>query len=172
MPYPTESRALRWFAATALGVLLGLLIAIAWTFDLLDRRSAQPPEISNEFTGFTGVARRRRREPPRVKSEQFAARCAAPSPVYVYELARTPSYFVVVLAKSVVDRDGVADSLAKRYELMSDGYESSKRGFVAALRPSALSKLRCEPAVASIEEDRTVRDDPAAVQPGLPSRSP
>jgi hypothetical protein len=68
------------------------------------------------------------------------------------------SAFVVILATSVKAPSTIADSLARSYGAESGGYDPSKRGFVAALSHRAVSGLRCEPAVASIEEDATIRD--------------
>jgi hypothetical protein len=138
-----------------------LLLAGAWQLGLLPRRAPRtPPTVS----GFATLPLPRRDEPLRVRSELFRAACTNPAPVLVYDESDHPgpseaTAFVVILATSVKTPSTIADSLARYYGAESDGYDPSKRGFVATLSRRAVSGLRCEPAVASIEEDATIRDE-------------
>jgi hypothetical protein len=142
-------------------LLVLLALAAAWKLGMLDRGIAEDPALES---GMTSLSPRRQTEPPRIKSTQFRAACAAPAPVYVYESDRTPAAFLVLLAKPRPDPEPasdparVADSLARHYELRSSKYDGSVHGFVVeAAGPGIVSRLRCEPAVSALEESAISR---------------
>ncbi|MGH7630816.1 MAG: hypothetical protein ACREOF_15800 [Gemmatimonadales bacterium] len=129
-------------------------LAAAWKLDLLDRAA---PWAESLESGLTSVKPRRQVEPPRVRSSRFGAPCKTPAPVYVYAPDETPSAFLVLLANPVSDPSRVADSLAAHHGLRSDKYDASLHGFgVYGADPGVVSRLRCEPAVSSLEESPSV----------------
>ncbi len=135
-------------------VVVAFALAAAWKLGFLDRAAPERPSLDS---GLTSVKPRRQTEPPRIKSSRFGAPCTAAAPVYVYAPDGTPSAFRVLLANPVSDPSRVADSLAARYGLRSDGYDASRHGFgVYEASPGVVSKLRCESAVSALEESATV----------------
>ncbi len=135
-------------------VVAALAFAVAWKRGLLDGPAPwTPPPLES---GLTSV-KPRPIEPPRIKSSRFGTACKAPAPVYVYAPDATPSAFLVLLVKPVADPSRVADSLTGHYGLRSHGYAGPVHGFVVEeAGPNIVSRLRCEPAVSSLEESATV----------------
>ncbi|HET8624739.1 MAG TPA: hypothetical protein VFM14_14340 [Gemmatimonadales bacterium] len=146
-PNPGDSGR-RWMGWAALLTASIFLAAVAWLY-LIPGRAEQPAPTVSGFTARD--TRRRLGEPPRLQSDTFPADCARPASVYVYEPSK-PAEFIVLLAGSVRNPAAIADSLSRLYGAGTGEYDPGRRGFVATLSDDAVSGLRCEPAVASLEE--------------------
>lgn len=149
---PTSSRIWR-LAPLALSVLPAIGVAAAWQLGVLEPLIRGPS--LRVVTGEVNTAAAPER--PTTRSARFDAVCDSAAPVLVYGPDHAPSAFRVVLTGEVSRPARVADSLAEHYRLSSGGYEASTQGFVVDNpQPDVVARLRCEPAVSTLEESAAV----------------
>jgi hypothetical protein len=142
----------RWLAFAGFALLVVAPSAAAWKLGLLDSYLPRSPRERLESGLVSAHGSPRPITPPRVESRQFKAGCAQPAPVYVYDGASVPSTFRVLVAAPAGTGRAVADSLVRRYELLTAQYDAARRGFVATLAPNDVARLRCDREVGSLEE--------------------
>jgi RNA polymerase subunit RPABC4/transcription elongation factor Spt4 len=166
---PGAGRPAGWKILLGLVVLIAIGVAgVAWQLGLLPRRHLSAASLGTmvaDSTALEGELRqtsglRRRRDPPRIRSSRFQASCLSPAPVLVYALDRMPIAYFVRLTPGSGNPTLAGDSLRSRYQLVTNGYEARWNAlYVKEATPDLVAKLRCDPAVGSIEEVAFNDDD-------------
>jgi aqualysin 1 len=86
------------------------------------------------------------------------AACPSPAPLHLASGNKVPDSYIVVFKDEVEDSLAHTRQLEQRHGFTATfRYESALKGFAARLPPSVVAALRCEPAVAYLEEDAQVR---------------
>jgi hypothetical protein len=158
---PGGGRPSRWKVLLVLLVLVILGVsAVIWKLGLVPKQVLTATSLGTPLADSTALeserlaARvRKRRDPPRIRSSRFQAACLTPAPVLVYALDRVPSTYFLRFAPGQPDPALMGDSLRARYALAGAEYEPQWNAvFVKDVTPELIAKLRCDPAIGSIDE--------------------
>lgn len=158
---PGGGKPSRWKVLLLLVLLTVLGVsAVAWKLGLLSQQALTATSLGSAVadsaqleTELRDASLRKRRDPPRIQSSRFQGSCLSPAPVFVYGLDRVPTIFLVRLAPGIANAQLSGDSLQGRYKLETAGYEARWNAvFAKNVSAETVAKLRCDPAVGSIEE--------------------
>jgi RNA polymerase subunit RPABC4/transcription elongation factor Spt4 len=151
-------RSARWGLVVVVAVVsLALGAAAAWKLGYVKLPVRYTRPAVADSTAFkanvASKVQRFRTDPPRVRSARFSAPCLSPAPVLVYDVDVTPSMFRLQLSRELPDPKRLTDSLSKRYEFSTAGYDARRNGsLVWEVKPGAVAALRCVAGITSIEE--------------------
>ena len=98
--------------------------------------------------------RSKRGSPPSAGATAAAPACHAPAPVDRAREGGLDDEWIVMLQPDV-DFDSVADELARRHRLSIDARLWIADAFVARAEEATVARLRCEPSVRRLTQNRT-----------------